>query len=143
MKEALSTVKVSGVDQVVDEHSPPYDSQANGSVENVVEHVKSRMRTFKLCFERRIGNRIPPRHPIMRWLARHAAATLRYRFRGDDCKIHMRRSGYDDLTVDWRFLVSDAVINSGPINLLMRSTNGIGPYFRDVPQHRSIYPALR
>ena len=30
LKEALSTLKVSGVDQVGGEHSPPYDSQANG-----------------------------------------------------------------------------------------------------------------
>ena len=44
------------------------------------------MRTLKLCLERRIGKRIPPRHPIMTWLAPHAAAILRYRSRGDDGK---------------------------------------------------------
>ena len=47
LKEALSTLKVSGVDQVVEEHSPPYNSQANGSVENVAKMVKARMRTGK------------------------------------------------------------------------------------------------
>ena len=71
LKEALSTLKVSGVDQVGEEHSPPYDSQANGSVENAVTLAKARMRTLKWCLERRIGKRIPPRHPIMSWLAPH------------------------------------------------------------------------
>ena len=86
LKAALSTLKVSGVDQVGEEHSPPYDSQVNGSVENAVKLLKARMRTLKLCLERRIGKRISPRHPIMSWLAPHAAAILRYRSRGDDGK---------------------------------------------------------
>ena len=47
LKEALSTLKVSGVDQVGEEHSPPFDSQANGSVENAMKLVKCRMRTLK------------------------------------------------------------------------------------------------
>ena len=44
------------------------------------------MRTLKLCLERRIGKKFSPRHPIMTWLAPHAAAILRYRSRGDDGK---------------------------------------------------------
>jgi len=91
LKEALATLKVSGVDQAGEEHSPPYDSQANGSVENAVKLVKCRMRTLKLCLERRIGKRIPPKHPIMSWLAPHAAAILRYRSRGDDGKTPYER----------------------------------------------------
>ena len=86
LKETLAALKVSGLDQAGEEHSPPYDSQANGSVENAVKLVKCRLRTLKLCLERRIGKRIPPRHPIMTWLAPHAAAILRYRSRGDDGK---------------------------------------------------------
>ena len=84
MKEALATLKVSGFEQAVEEHSPPYDSQANGSVENAVKLVKCRLRTLKLCLERRIGKRMPPRHPIMSCLAPHAAAILKYRSRGED-----------------------------------------------------------
>ena len=55
LKEALSTMKVSGVGQVGEEHLPPYESQANGSVENASNFVKCIMRTVKLCLERRIG----------------------------------------------------------------------------------------
>ena len=50
LKEALSTLKVSGVDQVAEEHSPPYESQADGSVENNLKLVKARMRTPNLCW---------------------------------------------------------------------------------------------
>ena len=78
LKEAWSTLKVAGVDQVGEEHSPPYESQANGSVESAAKLVTARMRTLKLCLERRMGKRIPPRHPIMSWLAPHAAAIMRY-----------------------------------------------------------------
>ena len=84
LKESLATLKVSGVDQVGEEHSPPYDSQANGAVEAAVKQVKARIRTMKLCLERRIGKHIPPRHPIMTWLAPHAASIVRYRVRGQD-----------------------------------------------------------
>ena len=91
LKEALAALKVSGLEQAGEEHSPPYDSQANGSVGDAVKLVKCRLRTLKLCLERRIGKRIPPRHPIMTWLAPHAAAILRYRSRGDDGKIPYER----------------------------------------------------
>ena len=84
LKESLATLKVSGVDQVGEEYSPPYDSQANGAVEAAVKQVKARIRTWKLCLERRIGKRIPPRHPIMTWLAPHATSIVRYRVRGQD-----------------------------------------------------------
>ena len=84
LKESLATLKVSGDDQVREEHSPTYDSQANGAVEAAAKQVKARTRTMKLCLERRIGKRIPPRHPIMTWLAPHAVSIVRYRVRGPD-----------------------------------------------------------
>ena len=37
LKEALAGLKVSGLEQAGEEHSPPFDSQANGSVEAAVE----------------------------------------------------------------------------------------------------------
>ena len=67
LNESLFALKVSGLEQAGEEHSPPYDSQANGSVENAVKLVKCRLRTLKLCLERGIGKIIPPRHPIVTW----------------------------------------------------------------------------
>ena len=91
LKESLASLKVSGVDQAGEEHPPPYDSQANGLVEAAVKQVKARIRTLKLCLERRIGKRIPPRHPIVTWLAQHGAAILRYRNRNEDGKTPYER----------------------------------------------------
>ena len=85
LKETLAGLKVTGM-SVGEEHSPPFDSQANGAAEAAVKQVKTRLRTMKLCLERRIGKRIPPKHPIMAWLVTHVAALLRYRARGADGK---------------------------------------------------------
>ena len=90
-KEALAGPKVSGIDQVSEEHPPPYDSQANGAVEAAVKQVKTRLRTVKVCLERRIGKRIPPKHQVMAWLASHTAALLRCRARGEDGKTPYER----------------------------------------------------
>ena len=84
LKESLAIFKVSGVDQAGEEHSPPYDSHANAAVEAAVKQVKAGITTMKLCLERRIGKHIPPRNPIVAWLALHAAAIVRYRVRGPD-----------------------------------------------------------
>ena len=121
---ALSTLKVSGVGQVGEEHPPPYVSQAK-SITNAVKSIKVRMRTLKLCLERRIGKRIPPRHPIMSWRAPHPAAILRYRSRGDDGKTpyeRIRRRPFNS-----RLVV--VVTNSGPKSPPTKNTDGIRAYF--------------
>ena len=91
LQAAPATLKVSGVDQASEEHSPPYDSQANGAVEAAVKQVRGRLKTMKLCLERRIGKRIPPKHPIVAWLVTHCAALIRYRVRGVDGKTPYER----------------------------------------------------
>ena len=53
--------------------------------------VKARLKTLKLCLERRIGKRIPPKHPITAWLVARCAALIRYRVRGVDGKTPYER----------------------------------------------------
>ena len=77
LKESLATLKIEGFD-ASEEHPPPYDSQSNGAIEAAVKQVRSRMKMLKLCLERRIGKRIPPRHPIVAWLVAHCAAVIRF-----------------------------------------------------------------
>ena len=91
VKGVSSSLKISGLDRVGEEHSPPYDSQANGAVESAVKQIKGRLRTMKLCLERRIGKRVPPKHPIVAWLVDHCAALLRFRMRGSDGKTPYER----------------------------------------------------
>ena len=85
LKESFAALKVEGLDASV-EHPSPYDIQANGAIEAAVKQVRSRMKTLKLCLERRIGTKIPPRHPIAAWLVAHRAADIRFRVRGVDGK---------------------------------------------------------
>ena len=79
LEQALAACKVAGVQQIVEEHPPPYDSQANGAVENAVKQLRGRLRTMVLCLERRLGKQIPPRHPVMAWMVPHAASIIRRR----------------------------------------------------------------
>ena len=92
LKESLAALKVSGMEQVNEEHPPPYDSQANGLAEAGVKQVKTKLRTMKLCLERRIGKRIPPRHPAIAWLVEHVGFLMRCRQRGADGKTSYERA---------------------------------------------------
>jgi len=84
LKESLKALKVKGLDQVQEEHPPPYDSQANGSIEVGVKMVRGMVRTVQRTLENRIGFRIPPGHAILKWLVAHAADLLTRRQKGHD-----------------------------------------------------------
>ena len=92
IKESLRSIRVDGqVAQAGEEHSVPYDPQTNGSAETGVRLVKGHVRTLKMGLERRLKRRIPPNHPILTWLVRHAADLLTYRVRGEDGKTPYQR----------------------------------------------------
>ena len=79
-------VAVSNLDQVMEEHPPPFDSQANGAMEAAVKQIRGMVKTLQRCIEQRIGHRIPMDHPLMAWLVPHSAMLINYRMRGDDHK---------------------------------------------------------
>ena len=91
LSESLAACKVAGVEQVGEEHPPPYDSQSNGAVEIAVRNLRGRLRTMRLCLEKRLGKRIPQRHPVMAWMVPHAASITRLRVRGPDGKTPFER----------------------------------------------------
>ena len=82
--EALRELRVHGVEQLMEEHSPEYDPQANGSAEVAVRLLKGHLRTLKSCLESKIGFRIPVNHALMAWLVRHAAALVTWCAKGHD-----------------------------------------------------------
>ena len=100
LSESLATLKVEGLG-ASEEHPPPYDSQANGAVEATATQVRSRMKTMKMCLERRIGKRLPPRHPITAWLVAHCAAVIRFRVRGVDDKTLYERARMCPSAINW------------------------------------------
>ena len=93
LKESLRNIKteVSGMEQAGFEHPPPYDSRANGSVENACKQLKGQLRTMKLGLEMRLQRRVPEEHPLIAWLVEHAAWLLTARLRGEDGKTPYQR----------------------------------------------------
>ena len=136
-KEALATLKVPGLEQAGEEHPPPYDSQANGSVENAVELMKCGFRTLKFCLERRIGKRIPPRHPIMSWLAPHAEAILRYRSRGEDGKVPNEWTRLRPFNSRLIAFGNVAATKYGQKSFWMTTTSGIRVSSRNIAQEQA------
>ena len=93
LQETLRAMKTNVVDmeQVGFEHPPPYDSRANGSVENACKLMKGQLRTMKLCLEQHLQKRIPEEHPLMSWMVEHSAWLLTSRLRGEDGKTAYQR----------------------------------------------------
>ena len=69
---------------MLEEHSPEYDPQANGSAEVGVRLLKGHLRTLRSSLESQIGFRVPVRHALMTWLVRHAAALVTWCAKGHD-----------------------------------------------------------
>ena len=74
----------SAIDQAMEEHPPPYVSQANGKVEAAVKSVRGMTRTLQVALEDQLKSKIPATHAIMHWLVGHAADILTWRIRGVD-----------------------------------------------------------
>ena len=66
------------------EHSAEHESQSNGGTECGIRAVRGVFRTIKLCLEERIGQKIPPTHPLVAWLVEHAALLLNAMQVGED-----------------------------------------------------------
>ena len=58
------------------EHSPAYDSRANGFVERSVRSLEEMIRTHKLALESRVKAKIPVEHKIMAWVVEFATDVL-------------------------------------------------------------------
>ena len=94
LQDSLKALRVEGLDRAAEEHPPPFDPQANGDVEAAVKTAKNLSRTYVHCLEHRLQRRILPTHPVLTWLAQHAAAMHSRRARGSDgLSAHQRVRG--------------------------------------------------
>ena len=91
LTEALRELRIQGLEQCLEEHSPEYDPMANGSAEVGVKLWKGQFRTLKSCLESQIGYKIPVRHPLISWLVRHAACLIMWCSKGHDGRTAYQR----------------------------------------------------
>ena len=77
---------VAKVANVTSEQAQEYESASNGGTETGIRHVRGLFRTLKICTGKRIGQEIPPIHPISCWLAEHAAILITATNVGPDSK---------------------------------------------------------
>ena len=75
LRDTLRAIRVD-VDEAKEEHCLPYDSQANGGVENGIRNLRGMLRSLRGCLEDRLGRKFPIEHPPMAWLVSHAAAVM-------------------------------------------------------------------
>ncbi len=91
-RDALLAIKCqvladeSPVEKISIEHAPEHESQSNGGTECGIRQIRGLFRTIKLCTERRIGQTIPPTHPLAARLVEHVALLLNVFQVGGDCK---------------------------------------------------------
>ena len=69
---------------VLEEEPQPHESQSNGAVENGVKLIKGLLRVHVLALERKLGHRVPAKHPLMAWLVEHVADVATKYLRGVD-----------------------------------------------------------
>ncbi len=66
----------SPVKSVSSEQAAKYEIASNGGTECGIRAVRGLFRTLKLCTEKRIGQEIPPTHPLSAWLIGHVCLLL-------------------------------------------------------------------
>ncbi len=62
--------------EMVLSNSKRYDSKSNGKIEKAIQEVEGHVRTLKLHTENRIGQTIPPGHPVVHWMIEYAAELI-------------------------------------------------------------------
>ena len=70
--------------QSLEEEPQPHESQSNGAVETGVRILKGLLRVHLLALERKLGHRVPSKHPLLTWLVEHVADTATKYLRGAD-----------------------------------------------------------
>ena len=70
--------------KVLEEEPQPHESQSNGAVENGVKLTEGLLRVHLLALERKLGHRVPSKHPLLAWLVEHVADVATKYLRGAD-----------------------------------------------------------
>ena len=89
--------RVDGAVGTVIENSKVGDSSSNGRTERAIQEVGGMIRTLKFALEDRTGGgKIPLSHPVIPWIAKHAAAQItRYQVRASGKTSYNSIKGYE------------------------------------------------
>ena len=63
-------------DPTIPQNSPVGESQSNGLVERAVRSANDQIRILRLALQKRVGCQVPPNHPLMTWIVRHAGELM-------------------------------------------------------------------
>ena len=87
--------RIDGAVGTVTENSRVGDSSSNGRTERAIQEVGGLVRTLKYALEERLGGPIGLDHPVVPWLAKHAAAQIsRYQVRANGRTSYQSIKGY-------------------------------------------------
>ena len=84
MTEFFRELRIEVVVELLEEHSPEYDPQSNGSAEVRVQLLKGHFHTIRSGLESQLGFRIPVRDPLISWMIRHAENPINWSKKGND-----------------------------------------------------------
>ena len=79
------------VQSVSSEQAAEYESSSNGGTECGIRAVRGLFRTHKIALEKKIGQEIPPTHPLSAWLIEHVCLLLNALQVGEDGRTAWKR----------------------------------------------------
>ena len=92
IKDLKLAIKRAWDGDLIIEHSPVADSQANGVAERAVQSAEGQIRVLKDALEHRLGHGIASRSAVLAWLIRHAGLLLSRYEVGVDGRTAVERS---------------------------------------------------
>ena len=94
IKDLKVAIKTAWRGELIIEHSPVADSQANGVAERAVQSAEGQVRVLKDALEWRLGCALSTTSPVLTWLVRHAGLLVtRFEVGIDGRTAHERNTG--------------------------------------------------
>ena len=91
IKALRKVISDTRIGETLQQDTPTYSSQSNGSTERGVQSVQGQIRVTKIALEQRLQKEVKGNWPVMHWIVEHAGTVLTYFEIGHDGKIAYQR----------------------------------------------------